>query len=80
MTQTGTDVTDWLVRWAPDGSAYGIWTADAPGSDVGTLTVVAAAGTLAGQDLLGSTPAQRAFSLSDGRVAWVTPDSTGRDR
>ena len=75
VTQTGTDVTDWLVRWAPDGSAYGIWTADAPGSDAGTLTVVAAAGTLAGQDLLGSTPAQRAFSLSDGRVAWVTPDS-----
>ena len=75
VTQTGTDVTDWLVRWAPDGSAYGIWTADAPGSDAGTLTVVAAAGPLTGQDLLGLTPAQRAFSLSDGRVAWVTPDS-----
>ncbi|HXX60082.1 MAG TPA: zf-HC2 domain-containing protein [Candidatus Sulfotelmatobacter sp.] len=77
VTQTGTDVTDWLVRWAPDGGAYGVWTADAPGSDAGTLTVVAATGTLAGQDLLGSTPAQRAFSLGDGRVAWVTPDSTG---
>jgi hypothetical protein len=76
VAQTGADVTDWLVRWAPDGSAYGVWTADAPGSDAGTLTVVAAAGALAGQDLLGSTPAQRAFSLSDGRVAWVTPDST----
>ncbi|HXR26507.1 MAG TPA: hypothetical protein VN771_01475 [Candidatus Baltobacteraceae bacterium] len=76
MTQIGTDVTDWLVHWAPDGSAYGIWTADAPGSDVGTLIVVTA-GAPAGQDLLGSTPAQRAFSLSDGRVAWVTPDASG---
>jgi len=76
VTQIGTDVTDWLVHWAPDGSAYGIWTADAPGSDVGTLIVVTA-GAPAGQDLLGSTPAQRAFSLSDGRVAWVTPDASG---
>ena len=76
VTQTGTDVTDWLVRWAPDGSAYGIWTADVPGSDAGTLTVVAATGTPTGQDLLTSTRAQRAFSLGDGSVAWVTPDTT----
>ena len=75
VTQAGTDVTDWLVRWAPDGSAYGIWTSDAPGSDVGALLVVAA-GAPTGQDLLDSTPAQRAFSLGDGRVAWVTPDSS----
>ncbi len=79
VNQTGTNVTDWLVRWAPDGNAYGIWTADAPGSDAGTLIVVAAAGTPAGQDLLGSTPAQRAFSLTDGRVAWVTPDPAGEN-
>jgi hypothetical protein len=76
VTQTGTDITDWLVRWAPDGSAYGIWTADMPGSDAGTLTVVAATGTPADQDLLTSTRAQRAFSLGDGSVAWVTPDTT----
>ncbi|HTS14760.1 MAG TPA: zf-HC2 domain-containing protein [Candidatus Sulfotelmatobacter sp.] len=74
VSQTGSDVADWLVRWAADGSVYGIWTADAPGSDVGTLTVIMAA-VPEGQDLLGSTPAQRAFSLSAGRVAWVTPDT-----
>jgi hypothetical protein len=77
LWQTGTGVTDWLARWAPDGSAYGIWTADAPGSDSGTLMVVDA-GTPTETDLLSPTPAQRAFSLSVGRVTWVAPDTASQ--
>ncbi|MFI5262027.1 MAG: zf-HC2 domain-containing protein [Candidatus Limnocylindrales bacterium] len=73
LSASGTAVTDWLVRWTPDGQTYGVWTAARPGSDAGSL-LVAGIGAAAA-DPLSLTPALRGFSLGEGRVAWIAPDA-----
>jgi anti-sigma factor RsiW len=76
-------VRDWLIAWSADGSAFGTWVGDSPGTDIGILTVQAvdvANATIDRQTtLLAATPANRAFSCGQDRVAWTTPtDSSGR--
>ena len=75
---TGARVADWQIRWASDGSAYGLWLPGLAGSDVGSLTVVATpTGQGFGSTLLEPTPARRgAFALGLDRVAWVAPIGT----
>lgn len=79
---TAPAVRDWLIAWSADGSAFGAWVGDSPGTDVGVLTVQAvdvANSTIDRQTtLLAATPARRAFSCGQDRVAWTTPpDSSG---
>ena len=68
-------VRDWHARWSSDGSVFGIWEADAPGSSWGSLTLL----TIDPDDGLADEPlfdlnlAKRGFTLGSDRVAWIAP-------
>lgn len=70
-------VTDWLVKWSPDGESIGYWVADSAGATwghLGVLTIDAETRTPDhDQPLLRPTLARRTFTLDKGRVAWVAP-------
>jgi hypothetical protein len=74
------NTVDWVVRWAADGAAFGVWTAN--GHDqttTGWLNVRSApsAASSAGNLVLGPTAARRSFAVGSDRVVWVTPLPNG---
>jgi hypothetical protein len=74
------DTVDWVVRWAADGAAFGVWTASGHDqSTAGWLTVRSepSAESPAGDLLLGPNSARRSFALGADRVVWVTPLANG---
>lgn len=74
------DIIDWVVRWAADSDAFGIWSASRPdGSGSGSLTIRSAPSVKSpvGDTLLGPIPARRSFALGADRVVWVTPLPSG---
>jgi hypothetical protein len=74
------DTVDWVVRWAADGAAFGVWTASGHDqSTTGWLNVRAApsAKSPAGDLVLGPTAARRSFAVGADRVVWVTPLPNG---
>jgi hypothetical protein len=75
-------IVDWIVRWSDDGTAFGIWIADAPGGNWGRLTVerlTSPSGSISDQPILGPNLARRTFSISDDRVAWIAPSDGSVD-
>ena len=78
-------VGDFVVAWAMDGTAVGVWVGKKPGAESGTLTVFGIdpkSGTVnADHVIVAPTAARRGFSMGDDRVAWITPpDTKGRSR
>jgi hypothetical protein len=75
-------IVDWIVRWSDDGTAFGVWIADAPGGNWGRLTVerlASPSGAIANQPILGPNLARRTFSMSTDRVAWIAPSDGSVD-
>ena len=74
---SGPRLQEWVVSWAPDGSAFAVWEGTAVGTDTGTLSlhlVDPATGALRPDSPL-SVPvaAGRGFSVGLDRLAWTTP-------
>jgi hypothetical protein len=74
LSPRGRSVSDWQIRWADDGTAYGLWLPGSQDDGNGTLTVIATPTRpgQAGDVLLEPTSARRdAFAMGRDRVAWV---------
>ncbi|MGZ3587854.1 MAG: zf-HC2 domain-containing protein [Candidatus Limnocylindrales bacterium] len=80
LATPGDRIADWLVRWSPDGSVYGLWVTRTPDSETCVLLVAPTSATGEVQpDLLPPTPALRAFSLGRAHAAWVAPTDSQDD-
>jgi hypothetical protein len=71
-------IRDWELRWDPSGTHLALWIADPLVSGLGVLSVLALDPVtgrpgLDSPRLLSEMPAQRGFSIGDGRIVWVTP-------
>ncbi len=71
-------IRDWELRWDPSGTHLALWIADPLVPGLGVLSVLALDPVtgrpgLDSPRLLSEMPAQRGFSIGDGRIVWVTP-------
>ena len=75
------NVPNWQVRWAPDGSAVALWTADKRRSRTGLLDLYAVdpetGRVMLDAPLREGIAADEGFSLEPGQLAWSAPGKGG---